>query len=367
MATRLDLQQYDVNIPLGGVNKFNSNYAKITRTTVQSRLNQYSANLFFLITPEINDHAPSEQLNRVDFKIPANIHLADPGFHLPGEIDALIGAEIFLKLLCVGQISSANDNAILQKTHFGWILGGKTHGAVFSNTPAYNLSLNLLHTKIAEFWEIENGPNKKILLNEENACERHYQENTNRDTVAGRYTVKLSFEKNVGDFGKSYSQALRRFYSLERSLAINREHKEQYYIFMKGYEELGHMTEDKTASTSDGYFLPDHSVVKQSSLTTKLRVVFDASAKTSSGISLNDTLMIGPNIQEDLFSLLVRFRPHTVAVTANIEKMYRQIELYQNDRKFKKILWRQDNRQPVKIFTLNTVTYETLSASFLAT
>ena len=65
---------------------------------------------------------------------------------------------------------------------------------------------------------------------------------------------------------------------------------------MKEYEELGHMAEDKTASIRNGYFLPHHSVIKQSSLTTKLRVVFDASAKTSTGVSLNDTLMVGPKV-----------------------------------------------------------------------
>ena len=113
MATKLGLRQCNVDIPLGGVNKMTSGIQKMTRTTIQSRLNRYSAILSFLITPEVNDHAPSEQINRVDLKIPANLHLADPEFHTPETIDALIGAEIFLKLLCVGQISLANDNAVL--------------------------------------------------------------------------------------------------------------------------------------------------------------------------------------------------------------------------------------------------------------
>ena len=60
--------------------------------------------------------------------------------------------------------------------------------------------------------------------------------------------------------------------------------------------------------SNQGYFLPHHAVVKESSLTTKTRVVFDGSAKTSTGISLNETLMVGPTIQEDLFSIIARFR-----------------------------------------------------------
>lgn len=175
--------------------------------------------------------------------------------------------------------------------------------------------------------------------------------NTKRDPQLGQYIVKLPFKKNVNELGESYSRALNRFYSLERSLLKNREHKDQYCEFMKEYEELGHMTEDKNASLNEGYFIPHHSVLKQSNLTTKFRVVFDASAKTSTGISLNDKLMTGPNIQEDVFSLLVRFRSHAYAIAADIDKMYRQIALDFEDRKYQKILWRKDTQQPVKIFT----------------
>ncbi|XP_051157420.1 uncharacterized protein LOC127279229 [Leptopilina boulardi] len=103
------------------------------------------------------------------------------------------------------------------------------------------------------------------------------------------------------------------------------------------------MSENTTGSHLDGYFIPHHSIIKESSLTTKLRVVFDASAKTSTGKSLNDVLMVGPNVQEDLFSLLVRFRSHKYAITADIEKMYRQIIIHPKDRKYQKILWRDDN------------------------
>ncbi|XP_051156765.1 uncharacterized protein LOC127278878 [Leptopilina boulardi] len=176
--------------------------------------------------------------------------------------------------------------------------------------------------------------------------------------------VRLPTKGNVTELGKSYSRALKRFYALERSLNKQPDLKMQYTEFLKDYEDLGHMTEIASDSFSDGYFLPHHPVIKKSSLTTKLRVVFDASAKTSTGISLNDVLMVGPNLQDDLFSLLVRFRSHVYAITADITKMYRQIELHPDDRKF---LWRENCDQPIKIFALNTVTYGTASASFLAT
>ncbi|XP_017797085.1 PREDICTED: uncharacterized protein LOC108578295, partial [Habropoda laboriosa] len=115
-----------------------------------------------------------------------------------------------------------------------------------------------------------------------------------------------------------------------------------------------------------GHYLPHHAVRKESSATTKIQVVFDASAKGTTGISLNDALLTGPTIQDTLFSILLRFRSHTYVITADIEKMYRQIKVHHDDRKFQKILWRESMDKPIKTFELNTVTYGTASAPFLA-
>lgn len=107
--------------------------------------------------------------------------------------------------------------------------------------------------------------------------------------------------------------------------------------------------------------------MKDSSFTTKLRVVFDASAKTDTGVSLNNTLLVGPIVQDDLFTILVRFRNHAIVLTADVEKMYRQITICPEDRRFQRILWRNSPDQPLRIFELNTVTYGISSAPFLAT
>jgi len=66
--------------------------------------------------------------------------------------------------------------------------------------------------------------------------------------------------------------------------------------------------------------MPHHAVFKESNNTTKIRIVFDASAKASNGVSLNDILMVGPTIQDKLFSHLIRFRTYKYVITADIEK-----------------------------------------------
>jgi len=97
------------------------------------------------------------------------------------------------------------------------------------------------------------------------------------------------------------------------------------------------------------------------------RVVFDASMKASNGISLNDQLMVGPTIQDTLYNIILRFRCHKIAFTADIAKMYRQIIVDLQDRRFQRIVWKADPSHPIRHFELNTVTYGTAAAPFLAT
>ncbi|XP_017884602.1 uncharacterized protein LOC108627719 [Ceratina calcarata] len=114
-----------------------------------------------------------------------------------------------------------------------------------------------------------------------------------------------------------------------------------------------------------GFYLPHHAVEKPSSTTTKVRVVFDGSAKTSSNLSLNDVLMRGPTIQDDLFSLLLRFRMYAYVMTGDIEKMYRQFFVRPEDRAYQRILWR-DAHGRIATYELNTVTFGLASAPYLA-
>jgi len=86
------------------------------------------------------------------------------------------------------------------------------------------------------------------------------------------------------------------------------------------------------------YYLPHHAVLRAESLTTKTRVVFDASAKTTSDKSLNDVLINGGVVQDDLVSILLRFRMHKFVMTADIEKIYRQILIDPEHRTYQRVL-----------------------------
>ena len=86
------------------------------------------------------------------------------------------------------------------------------------------------------------------------------------------------------------------------------------------------------APTSQVFYLPMHAVHKQSSTTTKIQAVFDASMKSASGVSLNDVLMVGPTVHSQLVDVPIRFRMYRIALVADVSKMYRAIELLPDDR-----------------------------------
>ncbi|CAG7825064.1 unnamed protein product, partial [Allacma fusca] len=83
-------------------------------------------------------------------------------------------------------------------------------------------------------------------------------------------------------------------------------------------------------------------------------------------MSLNDVLMTGPKLQDDIFELLIRFRFFKIPLKADICKMFRQIEVAESHRDFQRIVWRESSDVPIKHYRLNTVTYGTSCAPYLA-
>ena len=139
---------------------------------------------------------------------------------------------------------------------------------------------------------------------------------------------------------------------------------------MQEYLRLGHMQlipdSEVAVDCTKSCYLPHHGVIKEESLTTKLRVVFDGSCVTTSGASLNDLLMNAPNINADLFEALLRFRSYPIVFTADVEKMYRQVLVHPSDTDYQRIVWRDSPDKPIQHFRLLTVTYGLKNSGFLA-
>ena len=97
-----------------------------TLCLVSTKKRKFQKRLEFLVSHRITKPNPSIPINRLALEIPKNIFLADAQFYQPGEIELLIGVQIFFKLMCVRQIAIKNYlNAVFQKTQLGWIVAGE--------------------------------------------------------------------------------------------------------------------------------------------------------------------------------------------------------------------------------------------------
>ena len=93
------------------------------------------------------------------------------------------------------------------------------------------------------------------------------------------------------------------------------------------------------------HYLPHHAVVRQDKVTTKIRIVYDASAKTT-GPSLNDCLYTSPKFDQKIMDILLRFRTSRIALTADIEQAFLQICVDERDQDVLWFLWFDDVAKP---------------------
>ncbi|XP_076299895.1 uncharacterized protein LOC143218550 [Lasioglossum baleicum] len=322
-----------------------------------------------------------------------NLQLADPNPSSCHPIHVLIGADLYGSLLLNDLRQGPLGTPTAQLTSLGWILSGpiKNQDSRQESSSAVNLinsvsaakledsrqestsivnclSSEDLDNSLRRFWEIEEVPSKLPLSEEDERCDRFFRDTHTRSSQ-GRYIVRLPFKSQPPfDLDGSYSIASRFYSTLEQRLLKQPILESEYHNFLSEYLSMGHMERiaEEQASNSSAIYIPHHPVVRPSSSTTKLRVVFNASAKTKSGKSLNDYLMVGPKLQRDLAAIILRWRLFRYVCTADIAKMFRQILINPLDSDYQRILWRPNSQLPVSSFRLLTVTYGLASAPYLA-
>lgn len=297
-----------------------------------------------------------------------DLDLADPAQTKGMRIDLLLGADVMGQFMQEGLLRLKNSHVIAQKSTFGWILSGP----VESSTNSHHVSVQHvtcdLDEKLQRFWEIEESPGKPPLSEEDERTEQTFHETTTRDEQ-GRFIVRLPFVSDEAkqSLGNSFHIAKAAWKRVEAQLNKKPEARTVYDDFMQEYLDLGHMVEIPINETTMNYtYIPHHGVDKEDSLTTKKRVVFNASCNTKSGTSLNDILCTGPKLQNEVSDVVSNWRNHEFVFSADITKMFRQINIHPEDQPFQCILWSKQGDANIRAFKLTTVTYGTKPAPYLA-
>ena len=191
--------------------------------------------------------------------------------------------------------------------------------------------------------------------------------NLKYSTSEQRYQVALPKQQNINQLGESRPQAVARYLQTTKA-AHKRGIHQQFQEGVKSYITLGHAEEVPAEENPPAlaFWLPMHAVIKLSSTSTKLRVVFDGSAATTSGLSLNQALHVGPTLQATLSDTLLKFRSYNVALNADIAKMYREVQLCKEDRDLHRFVWREDPCDQIKDYRMKRVTFGVSASPYLA-
>lgn len=358
-AQRLDVRRLPCDRIIRGIG--NNDGTPLTErliADVQAHQNeQFVMTIEFTVIDELMGQLPHVPLPPMN--MPADIVLADPSYNIPAGIDMLLGVSVWAQIARSTMYRNPMGT-VLHQTEFGYLVLGR-----YSLGPADNCFLSAFHATqsaktdtdaLAEvmkrFWETEELSKDRIRSRQEEWAEECFIE-THYRRSDGRYVVNIPITPEHKPLGDSRSVALKRFLWLEKRLQRNLELQKQYVDFMREYEQLGHMRRVTRAPEPGSmvYYVPHHCV------TTKFRVVFDASCKTTTGVSFNDIQLVGEKLQYDLADTFVRFRRHKVAIAADIKKMFRQVCVDPKQWDCQRIFWREDPDEPLQEFWLTVVTY----------
>ncbi|XP_058817300.1 uncharacterized protein LOC131680603 [Topomyia yanbarensis] len=309
---------------------------------------------------------PCQQFSASNMPHLEGLKLADPQFNKPSSVDVIMGADVFLSILQAGQVKGHNGIPVAQRSIFGWMVAGRIskQRCTHAHHKAVNLHQDVsIDRTLRLFWEEQELPNSKLWTEEEKGVIEHFNSTVTR-SKEGRFIVRLPLDDSKLKLGGSLTAATKRRFQRDANF------KQRYVSFMNEYRKLGHMELIPEAETdpdcTQSYYLPHHGIAKEDGLTTKLRVFFDGSRATTSGVALNDILLDAPNVNADLFEALLRFRSYPVVFAADVEKMYRQVLLHSEDTDYQRIVWRDSSDKPIQHFRLLTVTYGLKNSGFLA-
>ncbi|XP_055922684.1 uncharacterized protein LOC129953494 [Eupeodes corollae] len=286
--------------------------------------------------------------------------LADPEFWKAGPVDLLLGCR-FAAASFLSILDRQASRLLCIETLFGKVVLGEFEGKAIVNTEQglniIAIDNNQLHESLKRLWQLDDIESLSNRSQEQEQVEQNFINTYSRDD-SGRVIATIPLKESAGEIGSSELMAKRRFLALERKLQNDLGTKQKYVDFMREYERMGHMTPVTGATHSRIiYHIPHHCVAK------KFRVVFDASCRTMKGISLNEVQMLGEKLQKDLHEILMRFRRHRVAISADIKMMFRMVKIAREQWDLQRIFWRENPNDRLKEYWLTVVTYGMTSSA----
>uniref|UniRef100_A0A914X9D3 Peptidase aspartic putative domain-containing protein n=1 Tax=Plectus sambesii TaxID=2011161 RepID=A0A914X9D3_9BILA len=318
---------------------------------------------------------------RIDWedKLPSKNEVIEP--------DILIGSDYFWEFMNTKETPTCCPSGLyLIPSTVGWLIGGKQEGEESAEYGSYPIVTSFEENeqeenqqksatstlKIEDYWNLESISIKDLIdTKDDDVAYQQFKDNIKFER--GRFHVKWPWKTETPELPDNYWLSYNRLKSLTKRLQEDQDLLIKYDEIIQDQlrKEIVEKVGEDTKVGSIQHYLPHHPAITPLKTTTKLRIVYDASAKSRKNFnSLNECLYRGPVLLPDLAGILMRFRKSPIALTTDIEKAFLQVGLQEEDRDVTRFLWLKNPKKPfsqenIQVYRFCRVTFGVISSPFL--
>ena len=250
-------------------------------------------------------------------------------------IHVILGANEYTKIKMAGyQRAGAVGQPIAEQTRFGWTI-------MSSGAEVDTQNMFLTQTSIGDYEELcrmdvlglQDTP-----IGDQEVVHQEFLEQLKR-SPEGWYETALPWKGGHPPLPNNKSGSLKRLASLVQRLKRNGKIEDYDAIIQEQLRE-GIVEEAQMPAKGREFYIPHKAVIRENAETTKMRIVYDASARANdTAPSLNECLDAGPPLQNQLWKVLVRGRFYAVAIAGDIRKAFLQVRIREEDRDALRFHW----------------------------
>ena len=269
-----------------------------------------------------------------------------PFQYVDADVGLLIGINVPEALRPLEIVDNAPNEPYASRHRLGWALNGPLSGQK-KVTHVHRTKVEdcgTLEDKLQHMWNHDykdNSANEKCMSLEDKQWEKKVSATTT--LREGHYEVPLPFREDDIRFPENCEQALQRLELTKKRLIANDDFRNEYSQFMSLMIEKGYMERvpENELRRPNGkvWYITHHAVFHKEKKS--IRVVFDCSLK-SHGVSLNDKLLQGPDLTNNLLGVLLRFRQGNITLIGDLEKMFYQVKVPKDQVDFLRLWWFPD-------------------------
>ena len=275
------------------------------------------------------------------------------------EVSVLLGADDIWKVI-KGEVRRGEtpDSPTAINTELGWVLSGPVGNMPKTKLSSVNLTAthvlkvqsqtetvikfedNVLDQQVYKLWDLET-----IGIIDNDSVHDEFLRNLKFENK--RYSVSLPFRRHHDVLPDNFDLCVNRLDSLLKRLKKKPELFEEYDRVIKGQVKENIVEKfiptPENPDTGKIHYLSHHPFVRKDALTTKVRIVYDGSAKQSVNTpSLNNCLETGPLLVPMIFDILLRFRCYKIPLVADVPQAFHQICVNREDVDYLRFLWVDD-------------------------